>query len=82
MRKYIEGHESCHSHDAFRSDPKVKLIMEIFNALSNSPIEEKTLIKELLKTGHFSEDEAKSYIKPAVIHGMFKEDIDGLYVRT
>ena len=56
--------------------------MEVFNALSNSRIDEETLIRELVKTGKFSEEDAKSYIAPAVIHGMFKQDSDGLYVRA
>lgn len=78
---YIKDHESAQSLDPFHRNPKVKLMMAIFSALSNAPVEEKTFIKELLKTGRFSE-EAKSYIIPAVIHGMFKQDGDGLYVRA
>jgi hypothetical protein len=42
-------------------------------ALRQWIIQGKNSIKELLKTGHFSA-EAKSYIIPAVIHGMFKKD--------
>jgi hypothetical protein len=67
------------SPDPFRNEPKVKLMMEIFNALSNPEVEEKTFINELLKTGKFSEEEAKSYMKSAIIHTMIRDLGNGLY---
>jgi hypothetical protein len=85
MKVVVNNHidaESGWSPDPFRKDPKLKLMMFIFNALSNPEVEEKTLIAELLKTGKFSEEEAKSYIKPAVIHGMFRDLGNGLYRST
>ena len=39
--RYIEEHDSAQSLDPFRRNPKVKLMMEIFSALSNVPVEEK-----------------------------------------
>lgn len=53
----------------------------IFDALRNPLIERKTFLEELLKTGKFSEEEAKSYIDAAVIRGMFEQIKDGCYIR-
>ena len=47
---------------------KLKLFMEVFNGISGqdkNDVEEKNFINELVKTGKFSEDEARTYIKKA-----------------
>jgi hypothetical protein len=68
--------------DPFSSNPKVKLMMAIFDALCSPEIEEKTLIRELLKTSKFSDEtEALAYLKPAIIHGMIQERSRGLYIK-
>src|SRR5262249_14408486 len=55
---------------------KLKLFMDIFNALSGqdkNDVEENNFVNELIKTGKFSEEEAKIYIKKAMQNGQIYE---------
>jgi replicative DNA helicase Mcm len=64
---------------------KLKLFMEIFNALSGqdkNDVEEKNFINELIKTGKFSEEEAKIYIKKAMQNGQIYERRSGFYAKA
>jgi replicative DNA helicase Mcm len=64
---------------------KLKLFMEVFNALSGSDkndVEEKNFINELIKTGKFSEEEAKTYIMKAMQNGQIYERKSGFYAKT
>jgi Zn-finger domain-containing protein len=79
--KFVEDHELQHSLDPFHKNPKVKLMKMIFESLKDPLIEKKTFIEELVKTGKFSEEDAKSHIDAAVIHGMFEQIKDGYYVK-
>jgi replicative DNA helicase Mcm len=64
---------------------KLKLFMEIFNALSGADkndVEENNFINELIKTGKFSEEEAKTYIMKAMQNGQIYERKSGFYAKT
>jgi len=64
---------------------KMKLFLDIFNALSGkdqNPVEEQALITELVKTGKFTEDDAKEWINKAKLNGMIYEVRQGFYKRT
>lgn len=64
---------------------KLKLFMEVFNALSGADkndVEEKNFINELIKTGKFSEEEAKTYIMKAMQNGQIYERKSGFYAKT
>src|SRR6476469_9733702 len=55
---------------------KLKLFMEVFNGISGqdkNDVEEKNFINEIVKTGKFSEDEARTYIKKAMQNGQIYE---------
>jgi len=48
---------------------KIKLFIEVFNAVSSQGMNDvgiKSFIDELVKTGKFTEDEAKTYLKKAM----------------
>jgi hypothetical protein len=52
---------------------KTRVILDIYNSLViKKDVDENVLLKEVLKTGNFSEDEAKSLIKKVK-----EEKIDG-----
>jgi replicative DNA helicase Mcm len=64
---------------------KLKLFMEIFSALSGqdkNDVEEKNFINELIKSGKFSEEEAKIYIKKAMQNGQIYERRSGFYAKA
>jgi replicative DNA helicase Mcm len=64
---------------------KLKLFMEVFNGISGQDknvVEEKNFINELVKTGKFSEDEARTYIKKAMQNGQIYERRSGVYAKA
>lgn len=64
---------------------KLKLFMEVFNGISGqdkNDVEEKNFINELVKTGKFSEDEARTYIKKAMQNGQIYERRAGFYAKA
>lgn len=64
---------------------KLKLFMEVFNGLSGqdkNDVEEKNFINELAKTGKFSEEEAKTFIKKAMQNGQIYERRSGFYAKA
>jgi replicative DNA helicase Mcm len=64
---------------------KLKMFMEIFNALSGqdkNDIEEKNFVNELVKTGKFTEDDARSFIKKAMQNGQIYERKSGFYAKA
>jgi len=64
---------------------KLKLFMEVFNGISGqdkNDVEEKNFINELFKTGKFSEDEARTYIKKAMQNGQIYERRSGFYAKA
>src|SRR5574342_450807 len=64
---------------------KLKLFMEIFNALSGqdkNDVEEKSFIQELAQTGRFSEDDAKNFINKAMQNGQIYERRSGFYAKA
>jgi replicative DNA helicase Mcm len=64
---------------------KLKLFMEVFNGISGqdkNDVEEKNFINELVKTGKFSEDEARTYIKKAMQNGQIYERRTGFYAKA
>lgn len=64
---------------------KLKLFMEIFSALSGqdkNDVEERNFINELIKTGKFSEEEAKIYLKKAMQNGQIYERRSGFYAKA
>src|SRR6476646_544727 len=64
---------------------KLKVFMEVFNGISGqdkNDVEEKNFINELVKTGKFSEDEARTYIKKAMQNGQIYERRSGFYAKA
>jgi replicative DNA helicase Mcm len=64
---------------------KLKLFMEIFNELAGkdrNDIEERSFVVELVKTGKFSEDEAKIMIRKAMQNGQIYERKSGFYAKA
>jgi replicative DNA helicase Mcm len=64
---------------------KLKLFMEVFNGISGqdkNDVEEKNFINELVKTGKFSEDEARTYIKKAMQNGQIYERRPRFYAKA
>jgi replicative DNA helicase Mcm len=64
---------------------KQKLFMEVFNGLSgtdNSEVEEKNLIAELVKTGRFSEEEARAQINRFSREGRIYERRPGFWAKA
>lgn len=64
---------------------KMQLFFDVFNALSGTekkPVEERALISELVKSGKFTEDEAKVFITRAKREGIIYESQSGFYKRT
>jgi len=64
---------------------KLKVFMEVFNALSGQDkddVEEKNFINELAKTGKFTEEEAKTFIKKAMQNGQIYERKPGFYAKA
>jgi replicative DNA helicase Mcm len=61
------------------------MFMEIFNALSGqdkNDVEEKNFINELIKSGKFTDDEAKAFIKKAMQNGQIYERKSGFYAKA
>jgi replicative DNA helicase Mcm len=64
---------------------KLKMFMEIFNALSGqdrNDVEEKNFVNELSRTGKFTEDEARTFIKKALQNGQIYERKSGFYAKA
>ena len=64
---------------------KLKMFIEIFTALSGqdrNDVEEKNFINELIKTGKFTEDEARNYLKKAMQNGQIYERKSGFYAKA
>jgi replicative DNA helicase Mcm len=64
---------------------KLKLFIEVFNALSGedkNDVSERNFIDELIKTGKFSEDEAKNYLRKAMQNGQIFERKAGFYAKA
>jgi replicative DNA helicase Mcm len=64
---------------------KLKTFMEVFNALSGqdkNDVEEKNFINELTRTGKFSEEEARAFIKKAMQNGQIYERKPGFYAKA
>jgi hypothetical protein len=60
------------SRSVLEDSAKIRTIIDIYNTLhSKITVDDKVLLEEVLKTGKFSEDEAKSLIKNV------KEKIEG-----
>ncbi|MEM0029865.1 MAG: minichromosome maintenance protein MCM [Candidatus Nitrosocaldus sp.] len=64
---------------------KMQLFLDVFNALSGkdqNPVEEQALISELAKTGKFTEDEAREWVRKANAQGIIYEVRQGFYKRA
>jgi replicative DNA helicase Mcm len=64
---------------------KLKIFMEIFNALSGqdrNDVSENNFISELVKTGKFTEDDARIYIRKAMQNGQIYERKSGFYAKA
>src|ERR687887_808707 len=64
---------------------KLKMFIEIFTALSGqdkNDVEEKNFINELVRTGKFTEDEARNYLKKAMQNGQIYERKSGFYAKA
>jgi replicative DNA helicase Mcm len=64
---------------------KLKLFIEVFNALAGedkNDVSERNFIDELINTGRFTEDEAKSYLRKAMQNGQIFERKAGFYAKA
>ena len=64
---------------------KLKTFTDVFNGLSGedkNDVEEKNFIGELVKTGKFTEDEAKIFIRKAMQSGQIYETRAGFYAKA
>ncbi|MFQ5920809.1 MAG: minichromosome maintenance protein MCM, partial [Nitrososphaerales archaeon] len=64
---------------------KLQVFFDVFNSLSGpekSAVEEKQLIEELVKSGKFTEDEARHMVTKANREGIIYESPPGFYKRT
>jgi replicative DNA helicase Mcm len=64
---------------------KLKQFMDVFKALSgneNNDVEERLFIGELLKTGKFTEEEAKNYFNKAKREGQIYERRPGFWAKA
>jgi replicative DNA helicase Mcm len=64
---------------------KLKVFMEVFNGLSGqdkNDVEERNFINELAKTGKFTEEEARTFIKKAMQNGQIYERKSGFYAKA
>lgn len=64
---------------------KLKTFTDVFNGLSGedkNDVEEKNFIDELVKTGKFTEDEAKDFIRKAMQNGQVYERRAGFYAKA
>lgn len=64
---------------------KLKLFIEVFNALTGedkNDVSERNFIDELIKTGKFSEDEARTYLRKAMQNGQIFERKAGFYAKA
>src|SRR4026207_965661 len=64
---------------------KLKMFIEIFNALSGqdkNEVEEKNFINELARTGKFTQDEARTFIRKAMQNGQIYERKSGFYAKA
>jgi replicative DNA helicase Mcm len=64
---------------------KLKTFTDVFNGLSGedkNDVEEKNFIDELVKTGKFTEDEAKDFIRKAMQNGQIYERRAGFYAKA
>lgn len=64
---------------------KLKMFIEIFNALSGqdrNEVEENNFINELIKTGKFTQDEARTFIRKAMQNGQIYERKSGFYAKA
>ena len=64
---------------------KLKTFNDVFNGLSGedkSDVEEKNFVDELVKTGKFTEDESKDFIRKAMQNGQIYERRAGFYAKA
>jgi hypothetical protein len=64
---------------------KLKTFTDVFNGLSGedkNDVEEKNFVDELVKTGKFTEDEAKEFIRKAMQNGQIYERRAGFYAKA
>jgi replicative DNA helicase Mcm len=64
---------------------KLKTFTDVFNGLSGedkNDVEEKNFINELVKSGKFTEDEAKEFIRKAMQNGQIYERKAGFYAKA
>jgi hypothetical protein len=67
VKEIVDGHvaklQSQQGSDPVSLDPKMKLIKEVLHCMCDPRINEKNIIEELLKTGKFTEEEARLYLR-------------------
>jgi replicative DNA helicase Mcm len=64
---------------------KLKIFIEVFNALSGedrNDVSEKNFMDELVRTGKFTDDEARTFIKKAMQNGQIYERKAGFYAKA
>jgi replicative DNA helicase Mcm len=64
---------------------KMQLFLDVLNALAGkdqNPVEEQAFITELVKTGRFTEDDAREWIRKALSSGVIYEVRQGFYKRA
>nr|WP_236561642.1 minichromosome maintenance protein MCM [Nitrososphaera sp. AFS] len=64
---------------------KLKVFMEVFNSLSGqdkNDVEERNFIDELIKTGKFTDEDARAYLRKATQNGQIYERKTGYYAKA
>jgi len=64
---------------------KLKVFMEVFNSLSGedrNDVEERNFVDELIKTGKFTDEDARAYLRKATQNGQIYERKTGFYAKA
>jgi hypothetical protein len=82
LKSFVDGRleeESTRSRSIISQNAKTKFGIEILNALSKQPVQKEQLIKELIKTGKFSKEEASEFLEEAIQKEIVHPGQDGFY---
>jgi hypothetical protein len=82
LKNFIDSkleEEFIRSKSVVTQNAKTKLAIEILNALSKQPIQKEQLMKELIKTGKFSKEQASEFLEEAIQKELIHPGQDGFY---
>jgi hypothetical protein len=82
LKSYVDKileEEINRSSSNISQSAKTKLAILVLDGLTKRAVDENLLIKELVKTGKFSTEEAGTFLKEAITEGIVYRDEDGFY---